>query len=258
MTCTGFVLKWRNAASSEWENSVVVGNVTTTTIRGLSSSTMYVFGVAALNENQNDSSWWDNLDLYGRRESLEDALEGPITEIWGQTLRVDVSFEKFDANSTLNHGAALNQSSIGPTGTSGGEGHYGLVFVGKAGIANCNASSFCCDHYNETLGHCSDDEDTTTCLSPGYTEYPFSEVETTAIVRKLSSYSKKDRQLFKSQCGPSLSLTPSEPRSRGTAFYRRQLEVSEGFDTNFTFVISNPSFRLVLICNIISFGISNK
>ena len=245
MTCTGFVLKWRKTSSVVWQHSTVVGNVTTTTIRGLSSNTSYIFCVAALNENQSDSSWWDNLDLYGRRKVLEDALEGPITETRGCTLMADVNFQKFDANGTQNHGAALDQTSIGPTGISGGEGHYGLVLAGSASIANCNSSSFCCDDYNDKHGRCLD-EATMTCLSPGPSYHPFDENTDTMVVAKLSTYSQADRVLFNSQCGASLRLTPSEARARGAAFYPRQLEVSEGFDSNFTFEISNPSFRLVL------------
>ena len=33
---------------------------------------------------------------------------------------------------------------------------------------------------------------------------------------------------------------------KGAVWYTRQLEVSEGFDTEFMFRISNPSFRFVL------------
>ncbi len=237
MTCTGYSLKWRRATSKRWEHSTVVGNVSTSTIGGLDLNTLYIFGVSALNENQTDSSWWDDLDLYGRRNSLEDALEGPITEVQGQTLIADVSFQQFNANVTINHGPRIKDTSIGPTGAIGGEGHYGLVLVGSASIANCNASSYCCDNYDSMLGQCLD-ESSITCLFFGGASF-----ENNMVTEKLSKYSAADQKLFSTQCGPSLRLTPSEARTMGSAFYRRRLEVSEGFDSNFTFEISNPSLR---------------
>ena len=246
MTYTGYILRWRTMASPSWTHSAVVGNITTTTVRGLSSNTTYVFGVAGLNENQNhDPSnlpsspsspppmpWWNEFDQYGRRTILENALEGGIAEIQGRTIIHDVNFERFDANSTQYHNAH----------------HGGLTLVEGATIANCNASSFCCDQYDDELGQCKG-EDTMTCLSPGPSFYPFEDTtssngrEGRVIIANLSTYSQTDRTLFNSQCGPSLRLTPSEARVRGAAYYPQQLEVSEGFETTFTAEISNPSYR---------------
>jgi hypothetical protein len=42
-------------------------------------------------------------------------------------------------------------------------------------------------------------------------------------------------------CGGSIRLTSSSPRQTGAAWYRRKQNVEEGFDTYFTFEISNPS-----------------
>lgn len=68
------------------------------------------------------------------------------------TLAYDFDFSFFSANSTLNHTASTSSSSLGPTGQFSGEGHYGLVLVGSANVANCNVSSTCCDGYNATIG----------------------------------------------------------------------------------------------------------
>ena len=38
-----------------------------------------------------------------------------------------------------------------------------------------------------------------------------------------------------------MRLTPSEARSSGAAWYRRKMNVREGFDTTIKFEISNPS-----------------
>ena len=155
MTCTGFNIKWKEyndklTSSAPWTHTYTTGNVTTTTIRGLQPNKTYVFGIAALNEDQSQDNWY-NLDLYGRRSILdEDAHEGQIETIIGRTLLHDIEFARFDANSTQNHGPAIHESSIGPTAREDGEGHYGLALVGHANIENCNSSSFCCDSYDES------------------------------------------------------------------------------------------------------------
>ncbi|MFN9980062.1 MAG: lectin-like domain-containing protein, partial [bacterium] len=46
-------------------------------------------------------------------------------------------------------------------------------------------------------------------------------------------------------CGPSLRLTGSHARLRGAVWYARQMNVGEGFDTAFSFRISNPSLRCI-------------
>ena len=245
MTYTGYILRWRANSSISWTHSMVTGNITTTTIRGLSPNSTYVFGLAGLNEDQNNAKWWNDLDLYGKRSLLHGALEGSTVEIQGRTLMYDVNFQRFNANMTQNHGPEIDRESIGPTGMYSGEGHYGLVLVGSASIANCNASSFCCDAYDDEAGYCTD-ESTLTCLSTRPSSHPFDNITLPGfgkIVANLSAYSYADRDLFNTPCGPALRLTPSEARMRGAAWYPRQLEVGEGFDTTFTFEISNPSFR---------------
>jgi hypothetical protein len=78
-----------------------------------------------------------------------------------RTLLSDFSFATFNANATLMHGEdgtyGTRAQGIadppvveGPTGSSGGQGHYGLHMVGDASLENCNASHACCDTYNKT------------------------------------------------------------------------------------------------------------
>merc|ERR1711871_326302 len=45
------------------------------------------------------------------------------------------------------------------------------------------------------------------------------------------------------KCGPALRLTASSPRLVGAAWYGREMEVGEGFDTTFKFRVANPSLR---------------
>lgn len=262
LTYTGYVIRWqtesRTSQGSWWSHSMVVGNVTSTTIRDLSPNTTYIIGISGLCEDQGNAEWWNNLDRYGRRQALENALEGRATIIQSTTLLHDVYFPNFNSNLTQNHGAEIkNAATKGPTGVYGGEGHYGLIFVGSASIANCNMSSFCCDDY-DSGGGCG--ESSLTCLSTGPPTYPQYGVENEEeeyweekmksreinfVIANLSSYSdyEIDKRLFNSLCGPSLRLTPSMERTVGASWYRRQLEVEEGFDTMFSFEISNPSYR---------------
>ena len=130
---------------------MVIGNVTTTTIRGLTHNSMYCFGVSGLTENQKNDSWWTDLDFYGRRlenQHIDGALEGHTTPYeCGRTLLFDVEFNLFNANQTQDHGPLDKRQSFGPGAVSSGEGHFGLRLVGNANIENCNSSFFCCDQY---------------------------------------------------------------------------------------------------------------
>jgi hypothetical protein len=264
LTYTGYVIRWRQESTlkGSWTHSMVVGNVTSTTIRDLSPNTTYMIAISGICEDQSDPEWWNSLDRYGRRQALAGALEGRATIIHSTTLLHDVYFPIFNSNLTQNHGAEIKSATTrGPTGVYGGEGHYGLIFVGSASIANCNMSSFCCDEYDHKYHHTSGggcvSESSLTCLSRPPSTYLQYSVEDddenwdseergiNMVIAKLSSYSdlEFDKRLFNSQCGPSLRLTPSMAKVRGAVWYRRQLEVEEGFDTTFSFEISNPSKR---------------
>ena len=62
----------------------------------------------------------------------------------------DFYFTTFNANNTLNHSSVDKRSQRGPTGSMGGEGHYGLNLVGDTNLQNCNASYACCDGFKGT------------------------------------------------------------------------------------------------------------
>ena len=212
--------------------------------------------MSGLNENQAQASWWNNsMDLYGRRKLIPGGLEGNFATISGKTLQHDLYFPFFDSNFTQDHGPLDEKSTIGPTGIATGEGNYGLRLVGDANIENCNASSFCCDVYDEELNQCSTDINTYTCRvtsMQNYDEYNMynKEEHTTSLALpgsgKIVEKVKNDifhSRLFTSKCGSALRLTGSDALLRGAAWYPRQLEVGEGFETEFLFRLSNPSVR---------------
>ena len=253
LTYTGFVLHWRNVNDeSSWDDSpwMVTCNITHTSIRSLKPNTEYEIGIVGLNEDQRNEDWWKTLDLYGRRNRLNHALKGGMAIIRGHTLGQDVYFPSFDANRTQNHGSEHNSASLGPTGIDGGEGHYGLFMAGNTNIQNCNSSSFCCDSFDPDLRVCVD-ESVYMCMSTPYIvdEEDFSSGSSPIlpgagiIVEKvLDAFSESP---YDAPCGPALRLTSSDAREHGAAWYARQLEVGEGFDTQFTFRLSNPSLRYV-------------
>ena len=135
LAITGYQIHWKSIDDVRF-NTVVVGNVTTTTISGLLPNVEYEFKVAAMSEDQVSSTEWRQLDLYGRRSSIPGAVLGHFSPVATatQTLVADFWFTKFDANSTLNHGAVAPGTSLGATGELGGQGHYGLHIVGDANV----------------------------------------------------------------------------------------------------------------------------
>eukprot|EP01035_Chromulina_nebulosa_P017824 gene17824-23435_t len=196
------------------------------------------------------------------------------------TLPYDFNFDLFNANKTLNvssgdvsipSGIDISTNGIninGPTGIYGSEGHYGLVLVGSANIENCNVSSTCCDNYNATIGlsSCSSGyksvcavfaeaslpfdyviNDITRFEIPSNIPFNLSngltKLQPINIITLEELYSYKGALLPTISCGPSLRLTPSEARMSGSAWYKRKVNVLEGFDTTITYQISNPSQR---------------
>ena len=175
-----------NATAAGAYAAVVLGNVTYTTVVGLKPDTLYEFRVAALSEDQDETGCvesstavgaapgprcrtditgmptakrtrdqWRQLDLYGRRTLVQGGVVGTYSDAAAtvRTLRVDFAFSRFDANATLVHGSEATGlvDVAGPTGSYGGQGHYGLHLVGDAGVENCNSSYACCDSFNATL-----------------------------------------------------------------------------------------------------------
>ena len=79
LAITGYQVLWKATSEQEFRNRVVVGNVTITTIIGLLPNVQYEFKVAAMVEDQTQSSEWKIMDLYGRREIVPGALLGDFS-----------------------------------------------------------------------------------------------------------------------------------------------------------------------------------
>lgn len=73
---------------------MTVGNVTTTTVRGLVPGTLHAFWVRGLSENRSDPAG-EQVDLYGRRAPLAGAVTGNFGEVSSlvATLEEDILFE---------------------------------------------------------------------------------------------------------------------------------------------------------------------
>eukprot|EP01041_Mallomonas_annulata_P008232 gene8232-16928_t len=267
MIVTGYKIIWFRPQFRSRVSNVTVGNVTTTSIRGLQPGTEYVFAIAALSEGAViEKSASLPTDLYGRRAPVNEYMSNfsPFTNITA-TLQYDFKFEFFNANSTLNSSSSSTSTSgsNGPTGIFGSEGQYGLYVVGSAHIENCNASVTCCDGYNATLGFASCGKGATVCarllerllaynfVVDGVTRrqvgsnypYPDGGLPEVVVLTLDELIAIKGAVLPSMPCGPSLRLTPSRARQSGSIWYRRKQNVREGFDTTFTFHISNPSLN---------------
>lgn len=262
LTVTGYKILWFSPTTPQQISNVTVGNITTTSIRGLNPGTEYIFAIAAIAEGRENALL--PTDLYGRRTHLVTGLLGTFstyTNVTG-TLPFDFSFDYFNSNKTLNHSTnAQLVNTNGPTGQYGAEGHYGLVLVGSANIQNCNVSSTCCDGYDANVGVSSCGNYESVCAVIAANMLPYTFVNDGITRRGVSSnlpYSNgappdisistlatlvanKGANPPSIACGPALRLTPSIARNVGAAWYPRKMNVREGFDTYFTFEISNPS-----------------
>merc|ERR1712000_240709 len=204
-------------------------------------------------------------DLYGRRDPLPNMVLSPFSIFTNitRTLKYDFDFSFFNANATLNSSGISASSSLGPTGQWGGEGNYGLIIVGSAQIENCNVSSTCCDGYNATLGLASCGTSASVCAvllerrlayeyvvdgvtrrqTPSNIPYDDGSPPEKVVLTLQELIANKGAELPTMPCGPALRLTPSGARESGAAWYRRKVNVREGFDTYIKFEISNPSMR---------------
>ncbi len=264
MMTTGYKILWFEPKVPSRISNLTVGNVTTTSVRGLTPGTEYVFAIAPMAEGAyHEQSASLPTDLYGRRDPTPDAYVGtfsPYTNVTA-TVTSDFYFELFNANKTLDKGGTTQAASLGPTGMYGPEGSYGLVLVGSANVQNCNVSSTCCDTYNASIGVSSCGTTASVCavlpsraltsdlVLDGITRRTVgsnTEDENGALPEKViftlqELIANKGAELPTSKCGPAMRLTPSEARSSGAAWYRRKMNVREGFDTTIKFEISNPS-----------------
>lgn len=267
MTVTGYKIIWFQPKFRVFVNNITVGNITTTSIRGLTPATEYVFAIAAVSEGVE----YTNLptDLYGRRDLVSDAFIGEFSIFTNitATLLFDFDFNFFNGNSTLNHSSATVGNSLGPTGQYGAEGQYGLVLVGSANVQNCNVSSTCCDGYNSTIGPASCGTTKSVCavlparqlaydlVIDGITrsgvisnlDYSNGQPAALSIFTLEELKANKGAALPSVACGPALRLTPSLGRSSGASWYRRKVNVREGFDTYIKFQISNPSQKCLVM-----------
>jgi hypothetical protein len=263
MMTTGYKILWFEPKFPTRISNLTVGNVTTTSVRGLKPGTEYVFAIAPMAEGAFEGSAKLPTDLYGRRDPTPDAYIGTFSPYTNVTATVfdDFNFAFFNANKTLNHSGSTTASSTGPTGMWGSEGSYGLVMVGSTNVQNCNVSSTCCDGFNATIGLASCGTNPSVCavlpsralatdlVIDGITRrqvgsnvpYPNGALQEIEIMTLDELIANKGAELPTSRCGPALRLTPSEARASGAAWYRRKVDVREGFDTRITFEISNPS-----------------
>ena len=274
VTVTGYVIVRRvEGTVVAFGHPVYVGNVTTTTLIDLEPDTSYEFRIAAMNEDQvnvgggltDPKMEWLQLDLYGRRPAVAGALVGDFSNasIPTATLVRDFAFLRFDANATLAHGAVDKRTTEGPTRNRHGEGHYGLLMVGECNIQGCNSSHACCDGFTTeeldmfgaprvaTVGvaGCRDICTAIGDVQPWYVNGESSRNITSnthgngiKIGSGLQTVLASGGYNISGACGPALRLTGPRARSSGSAWYPRQMNVREGFETTFTFRVSNPSY----------------
>jgi hypothetical protein len=266
MTITGYKIIWFEPRFPSQVSNLTVGNVTTSSVRGLKPAIEYVFAIAAVAEGAQHAN--AATDLYGRREIFPLARISNFSVFTNKTatLAKDFEFSFFNANATLNHSSSTSSNSLGPTGQFASEGNFGLVVVGSANIQNCNSSSTCCDGFNATVGIKScvggmfsksvcavfaarelahpfvfDGKTRSAPLS----NLPFSNGSPADIDIVTLDYllTNKGAELPTSACGSALRLTDSSPRQSGASWYNRKMNVEEGFVTTFEFQISNPSTK---------------
>lgn len=87
---------------------MTVGNVTTTTVRGLVPGMLHAFWVRALSEDRSDAEE-EQVDLYGRRAPLPGAVTGDFGEVSSlvATLEEDILFERCDPRKHKKHNTSF-------------------------------------------------------------------------------------------------------------------------------------------------------
>ncbi|KAL7687149.1 putative IPT domain, fibronectin type III, concanavalin A-like lectin/glucanase domain superfamily [Plasmopara halstedii] len=270
MTITGYRVAWKHCTDDSFSpnHATVVGNVTSTTLIELASSTSYQVKVTPLTEDQwRYSNEWKDIDLYGHRKQLPNAVIGFDSDVSScmQTLSQDFIFPHFSAKLLTNLSAlpeAITQRTIptlGPTGEVGDQGHFGLFLNGNTHLQNCNASTSCCDGYNTiapsntnaTVAECSHvclESDSNYLNESNHTFLP-TNTKTAVVSLKAQVYIFNKSTLIQpafappisAPCGMALRLTASQSFLTGAAWYPRQMNVREGFTTTFSFEATNPS-----------------
>jgi hypothetical protein len=130
-------------------------------------------------------------------------------------------------------------------------------------VENCNASTTCCDGFNATLGLASCGTGVSVCAVflerrlafkyvvdgitrrqvPSNIPYDDNSQPEKVVLSLQSLIQQRGAEMPSMPCGPALRLTPSGARESGAVWYRRKMNVREGFDTTITFRISNPSTK---------------
>jgi hypothetical protein len=281
VTVTGYYITSRQSDyNASFGDGFVVGNITHTTVIGLEQNTNYQFQIHALVEDQVFSDIWLQLDHYGRRSFPSRAYVDEFTLVGTpgvspvvRTLDYDFNFEQFTASSTLNHSSSWKLNTPGHLGVFGGEGSYGLIMVGDAALENCNQSAACCDsgqQYAEALNPRLGAKPTLnasscdmicsgmgTAANLGFSFEYLNGISSpdnvpqsgpglasqSIIVASPDDYDYNDLTLENIffTCGSAMRLTPSRARMTGALWYARKQNVREGFTTEFSYRISNPS-----------------
>ncbi|ETW00731.1 hypothetical protein, variant [Aphanomyces invadans] len=236
LTITGYNVAVRRLTDNI-TTTIMLGNVTTTTLVALEARTTYSVTVAAVVESQNTPEW-QNVDMYGQRAPLPTAIIGlPSPALLFSTLATDFEFATFSAEKTLNRSVATSSAAtLGPTGDVGGQGAAGLTLVGSAHVEHCNATSACCD-LASTGQMCM-----FTCRgTPSAPQQPPGSAKPAALLTVVTNVTGAASSPAMRSCGPALQLTGSAPFLTGAAWYPRPQNVREGFTTTFQFRLSNPS-----------------
>jgi hypothetical protein len=184
---TAYIIMWYPLISPIKISNMTVGNITCTTVRGLSSNTDYSFAISAVAEG-GAVEMAANLpiDLYGRRDLLPYA-EISDPSLWTNATRTslfDIQYKPSCTNSS-NYQESILNSSIYELNEMA---LFNFTLMGTAEIIStpCNSSR------------------------------PFL---TSNVLR----------------------LTSSSSQQAGAAWYPKLVNVNEGFDTEFDYIISSPS-----------------
>ncbi|KAF1775324.1 Immunoglobulin-like fold [Phytophthora cactorum] len=276
MTVTGYRVAWKQCIDDSFsrDQAVVVGNVTSTTLIELESSMSYQVKVTPLTENQwRWSKEWKDIDLYGHRQILPNAVVGFDLH----SLLVFKRSHKFSAQlltnlSALPEAIALRTTpTLGPTGEVGDQGHFGLYVNGDTHVQNCNASVSCCDGFDATapsesgaaIAECSyvcfERESRSAIYTNGSTHRSLPSNAMTAVpfpAKQVYVFDKStptqpvDAAPITTACGTALRLSGSQSFLTGAAWYPRQMNVREGFTTSFSFRAANPSTMCRVMDNV--------
>ena len=207
--------------------SMTVGNISCTTIRGLKPSTEYIIAISAAAEG----SGYDQVanlptDLYGRRAHLSSAAYSVYSN-WTSVIRTsayDVYYNALlpSSDPTLsilnNFSSTNNNSSISRNTTHSANDNSTLPTIITSPLYEMSGQQ----------------TSTMTLLGSAHLTTITSDSPYTCTNTSFSSSPLTD-------CGPVLRLADSSSQQAGAAWYPLKVNVNEGFDTQFSFILSSPS-----------------